>query len=99
MVQGPSLLPRVQTCCIKQQLEHAVLHEPVLDGSHALGWPAAVWCVCCRPEMNTPFHYPSLTFQQLKDISKSRGKRWSHERSYRNDCIDVIHRTCDALHM
>jgi hypothetical protein len=49
--------------------------------------------------MNTPFHYPSLTFQQLKELSKSRGKPWSYERAYRNECIEVIHRTCDALHM
>lgn len=66
--------------------------------------PATTATVCvphCRQQMNTPFQFPCLSLQQLKEFcpSKAKGRNWRSELAYRDECIDRINNTCDELKM
>lgn len=51
--------------------------------------------------MCTPFQFPYLTQKQLRDHcpSKQHGKSWKNELAYRDQCLDVIQKTCAALNI
>lgn len=55
----------------------------------------------CSQQMCTPFQFPPRTLQQLKDScpSKAQGRNWKSEVAYRDECIDVIQKTCEGLQM
>jgi hypothetical protein len=95
----PAHLHRLAKCIFEPQLALEALHELAHAGSVWLHAVAAA--VPRRREMCTPFQFPYLTQKQLRDHcpSKQHGKSWKNELAYRDQCIDVIQKTCAELNM